>query len=337
MTERAFDTRALVLVTGGTGFVGSHLVERLVAEGCRVRCLVRRTSSLAWLPAGKVELAYGEAARDVGLLEAAQGVDLVFHVAGVTKAPRASDYHLGNAQATANLLRALQESGRTGVRIVHVSSLAACGPSPDGAPLNEDAPPRPLTPYGRSKLEAERALERSPLCANAVIVRPPVVYGPRDPDVLKLFQAARRGLLVRMGREPALVSVVHVTDLVEGLLAAARGPHGEARKYFIANPAPVSWEEFAGVIAELLDRRLKTVCVPSWVAWSVGLLAEAGSRFSSKPGIISRDKVREALCQYWVCDTSRAQRELGFRAGKTLRQGVAETLEWYQTEGWLRP
>jgi nucleoside-diphosphate-sugar epimerase len=140
-----------------------------------------------------------------------------------------------------------------------------------------------------------------------------------------------------MGREPARVSVVHVTDLVEGLLAAARGPHGAARKYFIANSAPVSWEEFAGVIGDLLGRRLRTVCVPPWLAWTVGLLAEAGSRFSSKPSIISRDKVREARCRYWVCDTTRARRELGFTATMTLRQGAAQTLEWYQREGWLRP
>jgi nucleoside-diphosphate-sugar epimerase len=337
MAETVFDTRAPVLVTGGTGFVGSHLVERLVAEGYRVRCLVRRTSSLAWLPAGKVELAYGEAARNEGLREAVTGAALVFHAAGVTKARRPEEYHQGNVEGTANLVRALEENGEPGVRLVHVSSLAAVGPSPDGTPLTEDAVPRPLTHYGRSKLEGERIIERSRVKANAIIVRPAVVYGPRDTDVLKMFRTACRGLLLRIGREESYVSLVHVADLVEGLLAAARSPYGDARAYFAANPEPVSWSGFAGVVAELAGRRLRTIRVPLAAAWALGLLAEAGSRFSAKPSILSREKIREARCRWWVCDTRRARRELGFTAKKSLREGIAETLEWYRISRWLRP
>jgi nucleoside-diphosphate-sugar epimerase len=284
-----------------------------------------------------VELVYGEAAQDVGLREAVAGVSLVFHVAGVTKARRPSEYHLGNTEATAHLLRTLEERGQPGVRFVHVSSLAAVGPSPHGTPLTEDAPPRPLTHYGRSKLEAERVLERSPLRANSIIVRPAVVYGPRDTDVLKIFQAACGGWLLRIGRQESYVSLVHVHDLAEGLLAAASSPQGNARPYFIANPEPVSWSKFAGAVAELAGRRLKTACVPASVAWMTGLLAEIGSHFSAKPSILSRDKIREARCRYWICDTSRARLELGFAAKKNLLQGITETRNWYKMVRWLRP
>ncbi len=337
MTQSGILARAPVLVTGATGFVGSHLVERLVAEGCRVRCLVRRTSSLAWLPTDAVELSYGEVAQDAGLREAVAGVGVVFHVAGVTKALQPSQYYLGNAQGTANLLRALEQSGPPGVRFVHVSSLAAVGPSPDGAPVTEDTPPRPLTHYGRSKLAAEQILMRSPVAANAVIVRPPVVYGPRDTDVLKMFQAARRGLLLRIGGREAFASIIHVHDLVEGLLAAVRSAQGQARAYFLANAEAVSWSEFATVAAERMGRRLRAVPIPWLAAWGAGLLAEMASRLRGKPSIISREKIREAHCRYWTCDASRARRELGFTAKKTLREGVAETLDWYTIVGWLKP
>jgi len=325
-----------ILVTGATGFVGSHLVERLVGLGYGVRCLARRTSSLAWLPGEGIELAYGEVAENVGLREAVEGVSLVFHVAGVTKTPSSEGYYRGNVQGTANLLRALEEVG-SGARFVHVSSLAAVGPSPDGRPLAEDAPAHPVSHYGKSKWEAEEAVRRSPLSAGAVIVRPPVVFGPRDRDVLKFFQAASRGWLFRIGSQEAFVSVVHVSDLVAGLLAAAERAPGQARPYFVANEEPVSWTEFASVAAELMGRQVRAVSIPRPMAWAAGFVAELGSKLRGKPSILSRDKIREARYRYWTCQTARAHHELGFRAEKTLRQGIAETLEWYRMVRWLRP
>ena len=328
--------RCTVLVTGGAGFVGSHLVERLVALGHRVRCLVRRTSSLAYLPVGKVELAYGELATGAGLREAVDGVELVFHVAGVTKANSAAAYYQGNLRGTENLLGALAEGGNQTVRFVHVSTLAAIGPSPDGKPLTEDVPPHPLTHYGRSKLGAEEALRRSPVHANAVIVRPPVVYGPRDTDVFEMFRALRRGWLVRIGRQERFFSIVHVQDLVEGLLAAAWSGPGEARAYFIANPEPVSWTQFGATAAEVMGRRVRTVCLPRQAAYALAWLAEIGARIHRKPTIISREKLAEAHCRFWTCDTSRARQELGFSTQKSLLRGVEETLSWYKMVGWLK-
>jgi nucleoside-diphosphate-sugar epimerase len=323
-------------VTGATGFVGSHLVEKLLDAGFRVRCLVRRSSALDYLPrTPALELAYGDVAGAAGLAAAVEGAGIVFHVAGVTKAIHSVEYYRGNVAGTENLLRACQSAAPPPERFVHVSSLAALGPSADGAPVGDDAEPRPLTHYGRSKLQAERAVRQSPLAARATIVRPAVVYGPRDTDVLHLFRAARSGLLVRVGSKESLAAIIYVKDLADLLIAAALAPAAAGRSYFAANPDPVTWDELAGCAAAIMGRRLRSVNVPAAGAWLVGLGAELVSRIRRKPGIISREKVAEARCRYWVCDASSAGRELGFVPRYSIREGVSETLAWYKEQGWL--
>jgi len=328
------DLRPPVLVTGATGFVGSHLVERLVEAGVRPRCLVRRSSSLKGLPAGSVDFVYGELATGDGLTGAVAGAATIFHVAGTTKAFDAAAYWAGNFTGTRNLLAACERLS-TQPRFIHVSSLAAVGPSPGGAPLGEDSEPAPLTWYGESKLAAERAVKASPLACSAVIVRPPVVYGPRDTDVFQVFRAVARGTMPTIGRGESFFSYIHVQDLACALLAAARSEARDCRTYFAANPEPVSWTAFARLAAELMNRPVRFLSVPPPAANLAAWCAELASWIRGKPGILSRQKVLEARCRYWVCDTARAASELGFRPEHSLRQGVAETLAWYKEAGWL--
>jgi nucleoside-diphosphate-sugar epimerase len=321
----------MILVTGGTGFIGGHLVERLVAQGRPVRCLVRRSSAVGDLPLSAVDLAYGDLAGGQGLLEALRGVDTVIHLAGVTKARTASDYYAGNAAATANLLRV---SG--GVRrFVHVSSLAAAGPSMHDTPLTEDAPPDPVSHYGRSKLAGEEAVRKSPVWERTVIVRPPVVYGPCDRDVYQVIRAVARGWMVRIGSAERRFSLIYVGDVVEGLIAAADRADAGGKIFYLAHPSPVSWEKFGATAARLMGRSARTVTIPEPAAYALGVLAEWWARLSGKPGILSRDKVTEACCAGWVCDPRRAWRELGFRASTALDEGLGRTLDWYKEAGWL--
>ena len=322
-------------MTGGTGFVGSHLVERLLELGVGVRCLVRVSSSLRYLPGASVEVCYGDLATGAGLREALAGVETVFHVAGVTKASSSREYYQGNALATENLLRACADGGGQQPRFVHVSSLAAVGPSPDAGPLKEDAEPRPVTHYGRSKLAAERAVRQSGLAASAVIVRPPVVYGPRDADVYQVLRSVAKGFMLRIGHAESFFSLIYVKDLAEALVAAANSPHAPGGTFFAANPEPVSWTQFGALAGNVLGRKVRTVSVPAAAAYALGWMAEVGSRMRGKPGILSREKVREAGCRYWVCDAGKARRELGFSASHSLREGLNETLLWYKNAGWL--
>jgi nucleoside-diphosphate-sugar epimerase len=320
----------MILVTGGTGFIGTHLLEKLVANREAVRALVRRTRVPRVLPAG-VETVYGDLESGTGIADALRGADAVIHLAGVTKALRTADYYAGNVRATEQLVHAMAGQG---IRLVHVSSLAAIGPSAAGALLGEDAAPQPLTHYGKSKLAAERVVRN--LAPDAVIVRPPVVYGPRDTDVFQLLKSISKGLVLEIAGGERWFSAIYVKDLVEGLMAAARTPRASGRTYFLAHAKPVSWRQLGASAANIMARTPRVLTVPFAVANAVGACAEVWARCSGKPGIVSREKIAEARCMAWTCDTVRASQELGFVAQTSLDDGLATTLAWYKEAGWLK-
>jgi nucleoside-diphosphate-sugar epimerase len=226
----------MILITGGIGFIGSHLVEAVCARGEPLRCLVRRDSSKRHpfaLPA-EVELVFGDLVSGEGLSDALEGATTVIHLAGVTKALSTREFYSGNARATENLARAV--AGRE-VRLVYVSSLAAIGPSTDGTPVSEDSEPHPITHYGKSKLEGERIARA--LVPDAVIVRPPVVYGPRDTDVLEMLRSIGKGFVLKISGGERWFKAIYVKDLAEGLLAAACAPQTGGRAYFLAQAKAV--------------------------------------------------------------------------------------------------
>jgi dihydroflavonol-4-reductase len=319
----------MILVTGGTGFIGSHLVPRLAASGERVRCLVRPNRGRRNLPEG-VEIAEADLATGSGLERALADVDTVLHLAGVTKALDAAAYYDGNARATETLAKACV--GRA-IRFAHVSSLAAIGPSDRRAPVSGDETPRPIGNYGKSKLEAERIVRTH--LPRAVIVRPPVVYGPRDTDVFQLLKSISKGLVVEIAGGERWFSAIYVEDLVDGIIAAARAPQAEGRDYFLAHPKAASWTELATLAAGVMQKRPRVIRIPVPVAYAVGWAGEMWSKITRVPGIVSREKIDEARCEAWVCETRRAAAELGFEARTSLAEGLAKTLAWYKEAGWL--
>ena len=320
----------MVLVTGATGFVGSHLVEKLRSRGEPVRCLVRPSTDVHRLPAG-VETAAGDLDTGQGLDRALDGVAAVIHVAGVTKALSAQGYFRGNAQNTETLARAA--AGRA-TRFVLVSSLAAIGPSPDGNPLDEDAMPHPVSTYGRSKLEAEHIVRN--LLPDAVIVRPPVVYGPRDTSVFQILRTISQGLVLEIAGGERWFSAIYVDDLAEGLWMALKAPRTAGRAYFLCHRDPVTWQLLGSTAAQIMGCRPRTLRVPVFAANCVAVFNELWSRITRNPAIISREKVAEACCRFWTCDPARAAADFGFEAPTPLAAGLAKTLAWYKEAGWLK-
>jgi len=314
----------MLLVTGATGFIGGHLIERVAGP---VKCLTRRSVTL---PAA-VSQVRGDLATGAGLDEALDGIDTVIHLAGATKVLRPGDYYLGNARATENLAK--RAAGR-GIRFVHVSSLAAAGPTLQGPPLSEDDPPHPVSHYGKSKLEAEQIVRA--LLPDAVIVRPPVVYGPRDTDVFQMLQSVARGVCVQIAGGERWFSAIYVDDLVEGILTAARAPQAAGRTYFLSHPLPRTWGDLAAIAGRTMNRKPFHVSLPLPAAVAIGWCAEKWASLTGKAGILSRDKITEARFLRWTCDPGRASRELGFNALTSLDEGLARTLAWYKEAGWIR-
>ncbi len=182
-------------------------------------------------------------------------------------------------------------------------------------------------------------MRQSPSADRAVIVRPPVVYGPRDRDVYQMIRAVAGGWMLQIGGVRRYFSLVYVGDLVDGLIAAADREGVGGRTFYVAHSAPASWDEFGNTAARLMGRSTRAprvLAIPPKAAYAVGWCAEQWTRLTHTPSILSRDKVAEACCAGWVCDPGRARRELDFCASTGLEEGLRRTLDWYKEAGWLK-
>lgn len=323
---------AELLITGATGFVGSHLVEAIARHGLRARALVRETSDVALLQRHGVELVVGELADPAALRRAVATADTVLHLAAATRALRPATFYDVNGEGTRRVVEAVEADGRPR-RLVYLSSLAAVGSRGD-RPVQPDDEPRPLTAYGRSKLEGERACEDARTTSVAVL-RPPAVYGPRDRDLLTFFRLAERGVLPLVGTPARRLQFIHARDLAEAVLTAATS--AATGIFHVAEPRSYAWTEVLDLVADAVGRRGVRVRVPGWLLRGAAAGTEAVSRLRGVPAIFDRDKAREILAPGWVCETERARRELGYEAAIPLADGLRETAVWYRAYDWLRP
>lgn len=323
-----------VLVTGGTGFVGSHLVEALIRSGRNVSCLVRDPNRLRWLKGQDVRLVQGDCGDPESLEDAVKDCSVVFHLAGLTKARRPSDYYTVNHLGTRNILEACRANQNIR-KFVLVSSLAAAGPSPDGRPVRDADPPRPVSDYGRSKLLAEQEAHRHEDALSIVILRPSAVYGPRDTDMFELFRWAKRGITLEIAGGERFINPCYVGDLVEAILLAADRDTRSGSTYFVAENRSYSWTEFRRALLSTGGVSARNITVPYAAAYLIGLASEIGSLFTGRPALTNRQKIREAAQRYWLCDLTGIERDIGFRAKYPLIKGMEATWRWYKENQWL--
>jgi len=328
------NSKASVLVTGATGFVGSHLIEALTARGLNVRALVRPTSDISLLERLGVERVVGSLSDAAALDRAVDGVGTVFHLAAAIKASGPADYERSNRTGTDALVKAMLATSNRPGRLIYLSSLAATGPSLDGLPVRGSDTPRPLTAYGRTKLAGEAACLGANGPPGTVVLRAAVVYGPRDRETLSFFRLAARGIFPIPAGPERRTQLIHARDVAEAMILAAASPDAGG-VYHLADPAIYAWTEFAEMIGRAVGRKARVVRVPEGLVRTAAAVSEWGAKLLGRPTIFNREKAKEILAPAWICDTEALERDTGFRTRIPLMDGLVETATWYRDRQWI--
>jgi nucleoside-diphosphate-sugar epimerase len=326
-----------ILVTGATGFLGSHVAEQLSQQGRAVRALVRSSSDTRFLKSlAGVELVQGSVEDRDSVVAAARGVTGIVHAAGLVKAKTAADFMRTNCGGTENLLAAALENRATLKRFVLVSSLAALRPSDgSGNPIAEDAEPRPVTDYGRSKLAAERAAAEKKDAVPLTVLRPPAIYGPRDREILAFFKSIKLGLLPLLGSTKNKLSMIYGSDCAAACVKALDVGLPSGTALHIDDGAVHTMEELIVQAESAMGRRARfRFHLPRRLVETAALGAELYGKATDTAVMLTRDKCNE-LFEQWVCDGRRAQSLLDWKPLVSFDEGIRRTVAWYRQAGWL--
>jgi dihydroflavonol-4-reductase len=350
-------TMPRILVTGATGFIGGQLAQALVAAGDDVSCLARHGSRVDRLQSLGVPIVEGDVAAPESIGPAVAGVDVVYHLAALTRARSRAEFFAVNQAGVANLLDACRRHATPPV-VVLVSSLAAAGPAVAGRPRTEADPPSPVSIYGRSKRAGELAAIARANELPITIVRPSIVLGEGDTASLTMFRmVARMGVHLVPGWRSPRLSIVHVADLVSAIMAAAKqgtrlptASAFEAKEisddadrrvdprgfYFVASDDQPTFADLGRLVGEAVGRRrTRVIRFPSPLVWPIVTCAELIAKARGRAPLVSRDKAREALADDWTCSPAKAVAELGFSPRASLPDRLRQTAAWYRREGWL--
>lgn len=330
-----------VFITGGTGFIGKHLVSHLAREGTTIRCLVRIGADTRLLDSLKAERIVGSLSEPASYASSLEGCDSVIHLAGLTHARSERDMFRVNASACGELADACLASGVR--RLIYVSSLAAAGPSdPNGRPRVESDGESPISVYGTSKLLGEKEFRKRSDSLKVTILRPGFVYGPGDTKLVPLMESICRWRLhVAIGFPDPFLSFIHVDDLVRLIVAAAEegeflesNPNGSVSVgrgvYFACDDSEyVRYSDFGRRIASVAGSRVLAFNLPRSVGYGLGLFSQAVGILRGKPSILNLDKVREAAAPAWICSAAKARRQLLFSPQRRLDDYLKDMVEDY--------
>ncbi len=329
-----------VLITGASGFIGFHLAEALLRRGDQVAGLVRTTSNVSQLESLDIQLVRGDVVDVDSLRRAVAGKQVVYHLAGLTKARRRNDFFRVNEVGAKNIAAAcLGETNPP--TLINVSSLAAAGPARDGLAKRESDAMAPVSWYGKSKLAGEAAVRQFAAEVPTTIVRPPIVFGEADANFLQIVRPIQRiGIHTVPGYAANTFSLIHAADLASLLILAAElgerlSEQGEQGVYFAEAEERVSYSGLGQLIGDALERSVRPLPLPHAAIWLAAGVGQCMLRPFGKTPALNIDKAREATAGSWYCNCEKANTQLGFAPGKPLPERMRETINWYKSNGWL--
>ena len=323
------------LVTGATGFTGSHLALSLARAGRQVRALVRDTARARELAAAGVELVAGDIRDADALRRATAGVSTVYNIAALYRQaglPRHT-YRAVNATAAGAIVEAAAAAGAR--RVVHCSTVGVHG-DVEHPPANEDAPLKPGDLYQETKLEGERlardAGQRTGI--PVTIVRPSGIYGPGDRRLLKLFRGVARGRFPMLGSGRIYYHLTYIDDLVEGFRLCGEHPAAANRTYILAGGEVTTLNELVELVADVARTKPPRIHLPVWPVWIAGAACELlCAPFGLEPPLYRRRV--DFYTKSRAFDISRARQEIGYTPSVGLKEGIAKTLQWYRANRWI--
>jgi len=329
------DKQLVAVVTGASGFVGSHLVDLLLEKKYKVRCIIRKSSNLRWLNGKDVELHICELTNKEGLRKIFEGADYIYHVAGVVKSKKPEGYFAGNVETTKALLDVALEFKNIIKRFIIVSSATASGPSPINNPVSEDFPCKPITTYGRSKLAQEELAKSYMDQIPITVCKVAAVYGERDTEIFIFFNTYSKGLMTTIGLNDKQVSLIHVNDVVRGLYLAAISDKAKGQIYFITSEKYYTWKEVGDATSKVMNKKSFKIAVPHFVVYTIAGIAQFFSMFSSKAATLNIEKAKDITRPAWISDYRKAYKDFGFKQEISLEEGIRRTVDWYKKVGWL--
>ena len=327
-----------VLLTGATGFLGSHLAESLITSGYAVRALVRNPHTSSLNQQANLEIAIGDICQPNTLTKAVIGIDYVIHCAGAVKAYHSDLFYQVNTQGTRYLLEAVLKASHPIKRFVHLSSLAAAGPHVGDEPQRLIDQSIPVSHYGRSKLEAEKIIYQQYVQKMPItIIRPPAIYGPGDQECLAFFKLVQWHLWPSFLSKNKRVSLIYVQDAADAILCAMQNDQNSGNSYFIDDGHKYLIHDLIEVLKQTMQvKRVFNVRIPLLLLSWISSISEKYAKAVKKPTMISKDKLSELMQQDWTCNSQLANQQLGWHANTDWKAGVLKTLTWYQQAGWIK-
>jgi len=325
-----------IFITGTTGFLGSHTAQELVRRGHRLKALVRNPAAAAGLKALGVELVEGALEDPPDLGQAMDGVEAVVHIAGVLKGLGERDFFQVNEDGTLRLAQAALSLNPRPRLFLYVSTVAVHDSTRDGGDFC--LPPEachPLSVYGKSKLAGEKVLSVLKGNIRTVILRPPVIYGPGDKELLPLFRAIRWGVAPLYGNGQNRLSVCHVSEVARAIADLVENSPSSDEIFCVDDGQEHTWKSLAQDIGRAMNKNPWPLKIPPFFFFLAASSSGAFAQLTRRPRIFTPDKLKEMAQKSWVCGFEKLHNRIGWEPGLPFKEGVLTTLAFYKKVGWL--